>query len=169
MSIIDALLAEWDHESATTRSLLELVPEAESDWKPHEKSFSLGDLAMHLANIPTWGATILVRSEVDLASPEPKDAISDRKFESTATLLDIFDENVSIFRRALAGRPEEAMAVPWTLKQGGQEVFTMPRGEVLRSWVFNHTIHHRGQMSLYLRLHDVPLPQIYGPTADTGM
>lgn len=165
MPIRDALLPEFDHEMATTRRLLERVPEDKATWKPHPKSFSLGDLSIHITNLLTWLTTTLDRTELDLNPPGGPPFKSPR-FESSAQLLAVFDEGVKNARAALAGVSDEDLMVPWTLKNAGTEIFTMPRVVTLRSFVFNHLIHHRGQLSVYLRLNDVPLPSIYGPTAD---
>jgi uncharacterized damage-inducible protein DinB len=164
MAIKDALLPEYDHEMGTTRRLLERTPEAELAWKPHEKSMSLGQLAGHIANIPHWCHAILEQSSFDVA-----DAGEDTRPklpESVATLLAEFDKKVAEARAGLAGVSDAEMLAPWTFKQGGQEIFTMPRVAALRSFIMNHLIHHRGQFSVYLRLKNVPLPSIYGPTAD---
>jgi uncharacterized damage-inducible protein DinB len=166
MAIKDALLAELDHEAATTRKLLERVPEQEFGWKPHEKSMSLGQLAGHLSNLPTWGTTILSAEMFDLASLG-----EDRRPKSPPSrewLLKTFDENIAGTRQRVAAAGDSEMLARWTLKRGGQEMFSMPRIVALRSFVMNHMIHHRGQLSVYLRLQNVPLPPIYGPTADEG-
>ena len=162
----DALLPEYDHEMGTTRRLLERVPEADLAWKPHAKSFSLGQLAAHLANIPHWVDAVCDVSVFDLASlgedARPKQPTS------TAAILKAFDDNVKSARAKISSLPDPALLATWTLKQGTQEVMTMPRIAVWRSFIMNHVIHHRGQLSVYLRLRDVPLPAIYGPTADEG-
>lgn len=165
MAIKDALLPEFDHEMGTTRRLLERLPEADFSWKPHEKSMSLGQLSGHLANIPTWCATILEKIEFDLA------AMGDRRSQeppSRELLLQEFDAKVSAARTCLTQRSDAEMLAPWTLRNQGQEIFTLPRISAVRSFVMNHSIHHRGQLSVYLRLRNVPLPSIYGPTADEG-
>lgn len=164
MAIKDALLPEFDHEMGTTRRLLERVPEPDLHWRPHEKSFDLGSLAAHIANLPNWVVMTCEQSALDLdsfgeeARPQPPASVSD--------LLERFDASVARARRTIDAQTDGALLAPWTLKQGGHEVFTMPRAAVLRSFVMNHVIHHRGQLSVYLRLRNVPLPSIYGPTAD---
>ena len=164
MAIRDALLPEFDHEMGTTRRLLDRAPEQAFAWKPHERSMTLGGLSSHLANIPTWCGAILGAPVMDLATiPEearPKPATS------RTALLAVFDKNVAAAREKLAAATDAEMFASWTLKQGGQEIFTLPRVAALRSFVMNHSIHHRGQLSVYLRLNNVPLPSIYGPTAD---
>lgn len=168
MTIAESLLPEFDHEMATTRTLLERVPAADAAWKPHDKSMGLGQLAAHLASIPTWGEVALKQTEFDV-NPPGGSSDAPPAFESVASLLGLFDQNVKVARATLAAASNGEMMVPWTLKNGGRAVFTMPRVGVFRSFVMNHSIHHRGQLSVYLRLRDVPLPPIYGPTADTEM
>jgi uncharacterized damage-inducible protein DinB len=161
MAIIDALLLEFDHEWATTRRLLERVPPAQFAWKPHEKSMSLGQLAGHLSNIPNWCIATLSADSLDLSTyvrpPEP---------ESLEALLKAFDARLAAARNQLASVTDPELLAPWTLKNGAQEYFTMPKISVLRTFVMNHQIHHRGQLSVYLRLNNVAIPPIYGPTAD---
>ena len=164
MAIKDALLPEYDHELATTRRLLERVPDADLGWKPHPKSFSMGELAAHVANIPFWGLTTAQTTELDLASFGDEARI--KPAASTAAMLARFDTVVAEARAAIAGCGDSEMMSPWTLKNNGQEIFTLPKIAALRSFVMNHMIHHRGQLSVYLRLRDVPLPPIYGPSAD---
>jgi uncharacterized damage-inducible protein DinB len=165
MAIKDALLPEYDHELATTRRLLERVPEADFAWKPHEKSMTLGQLAGHVANIPFWCIATMDGSSYDLAARDDKEARLDAP-ASRETMLKEFDLKVSKARASLAAATDAEMLAPWTLKHGTHEIFTMPRIAAVRSFVMNHLIHHRGQLSVYLRLKDVPLPPIYGPTAD---
>ena len=164
MAIKDALLPEYDHEMGSTRRLLERVPEADLKWKPHAKSFSLGQLAGHLANIPTWIAPTCDYTMFDLATIG--DNARPKEPASLAELLATFDANVKKGRSKIDEQTDAALVATWTLKQGPHEVFTMPRIAVLRGFIMNHTIHHRGQLTVYLRLRDVPLPSMYGPTAD---
>lgn len=164
MAIVDALLPEYDHELATTRRLLERVPEAQFGWKPHEKSMTLGQLANHIANLAFWLSMTMDAPSYDVSAGD-KEARLDPP-ESRETLLKEFDEKVSKARASLARASDAEMMAPWALKSGGQEIFSMPRATAVRSFVFNHLIHHRGQLSVYLRLQNVPLPSIYGPTAD---
>jgi uncharacterized damage-inducible protein DinB len=166
MAIKDALLPEFDHEMGTTRRLLERVPEADLAWKPHAKSFSMGQLASHLANIPHWVEIALDQTQFDLA--QAGDDARPRQPESVSAMLKAFDENVKKARTKIDTQTDPALFATWTLKQGDHEIFTMPKAAVLRSFVMNHLIHHRGQLTVYLRLRDVPLPSIYGPTADEG-
>jgi uncharacterized damage-inducible protein DinB len=163
MAIKDALLAEYDHEMGTTRKLLERVPEAQLSWKPHDRSMSLGGLATHLGNIPNWAGTILNDRSFDLAGAPPN--LEAR--QSRAEILELFDASTRQARAAMDKSDAEYLA-PWALKRGGQEMFSMPRVAAFRSFVLNHIIHHRGQLSVYLRLNNVPVPAIYGPSADEG-
>ena len=166
MALKDALLPEYDHEMGTTRRLLERVPEADLGWKPHDKSFSLGMLASHIANIPRWIEWTCDVALLDLATVG-EDA-RDKDPKSIAELLKTFDANVKQGRQKIDAQTDGMMFGQWTLKQGDHEILTMPRVSVLRSFIMNHLIHHRGQLSVYLRLRNVPLPAIYGPTADEG-
>ena len=152
-------LAEFDLEMATTRKLLERVPSDKGTWKPHEKSFPLGHLAQLVAWMPGWIGRTLRDTSIDLAGG------SGYSFQPTEALLRDFDRNVDDARRALASVTGDALDVPWSLRMGDKVLFTSPRGPVVRSHL-NHLIHHRGQLTVYLRLLDVPLPSIYGPTAD---
>ena len=166
MPIAQALLPEFDHEMATTRSLLERVPEDRAGFRPHEKSTALGALAAHVANLVGLGPRIVSLTEVDM-NPPGGPGFTPPQFSTTAALLETFDANVAKAREAIAGAPDEELMVTWALKNGGHTIFAMPRVAVLRTMLMNHVIHHRGQLSVYLRLNDVPLPSIYGPTADT--
>lgn len=163
MAIKEALLAEYDHEMGTTRKLLERVPEAQLAWKPHDKSMSLGGLATHLGSIPQWGGTILKDGSFDLAGAPPTLEAK----TSRAAILELFDESTKQ-TRALMDRSDAEYLAPWALKRGGQEMFSMPRVAAFKSFVINHSIHHRGQLSVYLRLNNIPVPAIYGPSADEG-
>jgi uncharacterized damage-inducible protein DinB len=163
MAIKDALLPEFDHEMGTTRRLHERPPAAEFAWKPHDKSFSLGQLASHVSNIPHWCDLILKTTVFDVLSgddirPKPPETVND--------LLTHFEQTVTAARAGLVASGDAEMLTPWTFKRGEHVVFTMPRVAAIRSFVMNHLIHHRGQLSVYLRLKNVPLPSIYGPTAD---
>jgi uncharacterized damage-inducible protein DinB len=163
MAIKDGLLSEYDHEMATTRRLLERVPDDKLAWKPHAKSKSLGELASHVSNLPLWGLTILNDASFDLAEPLPGAS----EHHSRQDLVAAFDR-AAANTRATLNRTDPEFIAPWTLKRDGHEMFTLPRIAALRSFVLSHMIHHRGQLSVYLRLNDIPLPPIYGPTADEG-
>ena len=164
MAMRDALLPEFDHEMGTTRRLLERTPADKFDWKPHDKSMSLGQLAAHIANIPHWMDAILQHTVFDIATA-PEDT-RPRTPESVAWLLSDFDTKVKTARAGLTNTGDAEMFTPWTFKHDGHEVFTLPRVAAIRSFVMNHSIHHRGQFSVYLRMNNVPLPSMYGPTAD---
>ena len=168
MTIAESMLPEFDREMGVTRQLLERVPEGKASWKPHQKSFSLGDLSLHVATLPTWAISTLKQTEFDI-SPPGGSGFTPPTYQSPAATLKTFDENVKSVRAAIASTSDGEMMVSWTFKNAGQTVFSMPRVAVLRSFVMNHLIHHRGQLSVYLRLQDVPLPPIYGPTADSPM
>jgi uncharacterized damage-inducible protein DinB len=159
MSIAASMLPEFDQEMAATRRLLERVPAEKGKWKPHPKSFALGHLAQLLARMPGWFTLALDRTELDLAQAPAY------SFETTETLLAEFDRNLRQAREALAAARDADLQVPWSLKHGDRVLFTAPRATVVRQNL-NHLIHHRGQLTVYLRLVDVPLPPIYGPTAD---
>lgn len=163
MSLSKMLLPEFDQEMAKTRTVLERTPDDRFSWKPHEKSFSFMEMANHLARLPGWGAATLGTDSMDLDHFVPPPPAQTRE-----GVLASFDQNVSGFRRALEGAGDEALMKPWTLLQGGRELFTMPRLAVLRSLILNHIVHHRGQFTVYLRLNDLPVPALYGPSADEG-
>jgi uncharacterized damage-inducible protein DinB len=152
-------LDDFDREMATTRRLLERVPGDRGEWKPHEKSFALGHLAQLVSWMPEWIARSLDEPYIDLATA------GGYSFEPTGALLDAFDRNVEAARTALGSVSGAALEEPWSLKHGEHVLSTAPRGQVVREHL-RHLVHHRGQLTVYLRLLDVPLPQIYGPTAD---
>lgn len=161
MRMSEALLPEFDHESANTRKALERIPADKLNWRPHPKSFTLIALATHLANLPTWIGETLKKDGLDLAvMPRVSEA------KSREEALERFDRNVAEARAVLGATPDEEFFKPWSLLMNGQTIFTMPRIAVLRSFVFNHAVHHRGQFTVYLRLNDVPVPGLYGPSAD---
>jgi uncharacterized damage-inducible protein DinB len=163
MAIREALLADYDHEMGTTRRLLERLPDDRLEWKPHDKSMSLGGLATHLSRIPEWGATILNEPSFDLADAPPTAAAQ----VSRDAILAVFDA-ARAGTRAWMDKSDGEYTALWTLKRGGQQLFSVPRVAAFRSFVLHHIIHHRGQLSVYLRLNDVAVPAIYGPSADEG-
>ena len=164
MTIAETLLPEFDRETATTRRLLERVPEDRLTWKPHTKSMALGALSEHLGQLALWGRMTITASGVDLEQmARPAD---DQPLATRAALLAHFDTEVAACRAALVGRTDAELMAPWTLRRGAQAFFTMPKATCWRTFVMNHLVHHRGQLSVYLRLLDVPLPSIYGPSAD---
>lgn len=164
MAITDALLPEFDHEMTVTRKVLERVAEDQFAWKPHEKSMSLARLASHVAEIPQWGQTILNQPEFNMVDG----SYESRTVTTKAELLALFDDQVKTIRPMLAGKTDAELMSTWTFKHNGQEMFGMPRAAAWRSWVMNHLIHHRGQLSVYLRQTGSKVPGIYGPSADEG-
>jgi uncharacterized damage-inducible protein DinB len=167
MPIAEAFLPEFDHETAMTRALLQRVPEARADWKPHMDSMSLGALAQHIANLSyCWAPMTLRQTEFDINPPNGA-ANPAPQFESTVKLLNIYDEGVKKVRSLLLTTSDPEFMVPWTLKSEGRRLFSLPRAAAFRSLVLNHAVHHRGQLSVYLRLLDIPLPGMYGPTDET--
>jgi uncharacterized damage-inducible protein DinB len=162
MSIRDTFLPEFELEMATTRRLLARVPSEKGQWKPHAKSFALGHLAQLVAWMPSWVANTVRDTNLDLASH------SGYSFETTETLLGTFDKNVKEAREALAEAADADFAVTWALTRGDRVLWSAPRQTVVRTHI-SHLIHHRGQLTVYLRLLDVPVPPIYGPTADERM
>jgi len=154
MAIKDAFLPEFDHEMASTRRTLDRVPEDKFGWKPHEKSMTLGRLASHVAELPSFATTALAHESFDIAPPggAPRKPLN---ASTRQELLEVFDKNVA-----------EALHKTWSLLRAGKAIFTLPRAAVLRTFMLNHIIHHRAQLGVYLRLNDVPVPSIYGPSAD---
>ena len=161
MPLVDGLLPEFDHEMAVTRKVLERVPDGQFEWKPHQKSMSLGQLASHVATLASWGSMTLNAPEFDMRGDFQAPLLGTR-----ADLLASFDKETAAARAALAGKSDAELMAPWSLKREGKTIFTMPKAAVLRSFVMNHLVHHRGQLSVYLRLNDVAVPSIYGPSAD---
>jgi uncharacterized damage-inducible protein DinB len=164
MKISDALLPEFDHEMSTTRKLLERVPEDKWDWTPHQKSMTLGRLACHVAELTQFAGAVTTTDSMDFAKGDYK--IID--VHGRQQLLAAFDKAAAEARAAIAASNDEDMGKPWSLLFDGKPVMTMPKAGVLRTAMMNHLIHHRGQLSVYLRLTDTPVPSIYGPSADEG-
>jgi uncharacterized damage-inducible protein DinB len=165
MPISEALLPEFDQEMAGVRKTLERVPEDKFGWKPHEKSGAMGWLASHVANIPSWAVMAMEKDSIDVApAGEPPPRTLEAK--SRQELLETFDRNVATGRAAIAGASDARLAENWSLLKGGETLMTLPRVAVLRFWVLNHIIHHRAQLGVYLRLNDLPVPSLYGPSAD---
>lgn len=159
MSIGKSLLPEFDQEMTVTRRLLERVPGEHMEWRPHPKSFPLGHLTQLVCRMPGWITSMLRDGSLDLESG------AKYSFETPATLLAEFDRNVAGARATLEQATDATFATEWSLKMGERILFSSPRGVVVRQTI-NHFVHHRGQLTVYLRLKDVPLPSIYGPTAD---
>lgn len=167
MPISQALLPEFDHEMATTRKVLERVPEDRPEWRPHPKSMTIARLAGHVAELPFWAAQGIKHDSLDMM-PGGKRAWEPGMMKSRQQLLESFDKVVAEARAAIAGASDEHLLKPWTLLNNGRAILTLPRVAVLRSFVMNHLVHHRGQLTVYLRLNDVPVPSVYGPSADEG-
>ena len=162
MNLIEPMIAELQHEAATTRRLLERVPQGQLAWQPHAKSMTLGRLAAHIANLPGMIIGALTRDELDagdLKSQSPPD-------DDVQGILAAFDEKIARVHELLKTQSDERLLATWRYVNGEQVIFEMPRLAVIRFVGLNHIIHHRGQLSVYLRLLDVPLPSVYGPTAD---
>ena len=162
----DWLLAEFDQEMALTRQVLERVPDSAFSWSPHERSMQLGGLATHLALLPHWGSAILDHDEYDLTAAEGKTPAMQH---NSAEVLHTFDGYVTSLRKGLLNRTDAELHAPWTLRQGTRTLMSMPRFAALRTFLLSHTIHHRGQMTVYLRLQNVALPPLYGSSADESM
>ncbi|HKI05601.1 MAG TPA: DinB family protein [Thermoanaerobaculia bacterium] len=161
--IAELLLAELEREAAGTRRALERVPEGRDDWKPHEKSMPLGYLATLVATIPSWAAAIVTQDQLDLAA---QGAFQSPEVHTNRELLEVFDKSLAKAREALATATDEHLMTPWKLLVQGQVVMEVSRYVAIRDSAFNHLAHHRGQLTVYLRLNDVPVPSLYGPTAD---
>jgi len=165
MNLTGGILTELSAEAATTRRLLERVPAQHLTWKPHEKSMSMGRLATHIAEIPGWVSSILDADEFDVGASK----YTPHTASSVAELLTTLDKNVPMAEAAIRRQTPEKLSAMWRITRQGQVMLELPRMGVIRTLLLNHLIHHRGQLSVYLRLNNVPLPSIYGPTADTPM
>ncbi|MGE0639644.1 MAG: DinB family protein [Thermoanaerobaculia bacterium] len=162
MTISTGFLSDYDFEMAGTRRALERVPLERYDWMPHPKSFSLGRLSNHLVGLQLWARATMASHELDLLNP----GFERTDYRTTEALVAGFDAELARVRSAIAAASDEEMLTPWTLRRGDQLLFTLPRAAVLKGMVLHHTIHHRGQLTVYLRLLDVPVPGLYGPSAD---
>jgi uncharacterized damage-inducible protein DinB len=162
MNIIDGIIPEFNHEMEVTRRELDRVREEDFAFKPHEKSFSLQQLASHMVDIPGWTADTLNKDEMVMEPGQYKPFQASNKAE----LVKKFDENVAAAQNALQGKTNEQMMATWKMKIGGKEVMSLPKIAVLRGFIISHMIHDRAQLGVYLRLRNVPVPQCYGPTAD---
>jgi uncharacterized damage-inducible protein DinB len=162
MSLNQSFIAELRMEAANTRKMLERVPVEKNDWKPHQKSMKLGRLATHVAELPTWISTTMTTDELDLSNMDYKSVMAATNDELTAK----HDANIAKAIETLENATPDDFNKMWTLRNGEQVIFSMPKKVVLRSIAFNHMIHHRGQLSVFLRLLDIPVPGMYGPSAD---
>jgi len=165
MSLTTGLLPEFDNEMATTREVLSRCPESKYDWKPHPKSMSMGALCTHIANMAGWTVFTINTESFDVAPPGAP-PYKEEPAKSTQELLAKLDKSVADARAAIAGASDQTLLQQWSLLAAGKPIFTMPRIAVLRSMIMNHIIHHRAQLSVYLRLNDIPVPAMYGPSAD---
>jgi uncharacterized damage-inducible protein DinB len=163
-NIASALIAEMEHEATVTRTCLERIPAEKFDWKPHEKSMAFGRLATHIAEMFSWTAATLQQPELDFSKFDYKPL----EPATTAELVEYLDKNVAEAVDVLRNTTDEVFIDTWTMRNGETIYFTMPKITVMRSFVMNHIIHHRGQLSVYLRLNDIAVPSIYGPSADEG-
>lgn len=163
-TIATALITEMEHEARVTRTCLERVPAEKFDWKPHDKSMAFGRLASHVAEMFAWTPSTMEHAELDFSKMDYK------PFEpkTTEELLEFFDKNVSEAVESLKSSADDRFMENWTMRNGETVYFTMPKVAVMRSFIMNHIIHHRGQLSVYLRLNDIAVPAIYGPSADEG-
>ena len=168
MKISDTLLPEFDQEMANTRKTLARLPDEKFTWKPHEKSMAMGQLGTHIANLLTWAVLTIKDDSFDMAPPNAP-APRAPETHSTGELLETFESNLVAAREAIASASNEDLMKTWTLLTGGQAIFSLPKIAVLRSFVMNHIIHHRAQLTVYLRLTDVPVPSLYGPSADESL
>ena len=166
MRMSEMLLPEFDHEMTNTRKTLERIPDDKLDWTPHAKSWSMGGLATHIANIPSWTASTIQEDSLDMNPTDGAALPHAPQGLSRDEILESFDKNVAAAREAIAEAKDEQLVKPWSLLSGGKTMFTLPRIAVLRSFVMNHSIHHRAQLGVYLRLNDVAVPATYGPSAD---
>jgi uncharacterized damage-inducible protein DinB len=162
MKLSDVMVQEFLHESQTTKRLLERLPEDKISWKPHEKSMPMSRLATHITEIPQWAEVIVNQDGLDMASVDFKPVM----FESRQEILESLQKNLDRFAEVLEGKDDEHLMASWKLKEGDKVLIDLPRAAAIRGFVISHVIHHRGQLSVYLRENDVPVPSIYGPSAD---
>lgn len=165
MGLGEALHAEMEQEAATTRKVLERIPAEKFDWKPHEKSMGMGQLASHIAEMFSWTKPTLEQPELDFSKFDYKPFVP----ASSEELVEFFDKSVAEALNILKNTSDETFFEPWTMRNGEQIYFTMPKAVTMRSFVMNHIVHHRGALSVYLRLNDIPVPAMYGPSADEGV
>jgi len=159
------LMTQLDQELATTHTVLERVTAEDFDWRPHPRSWTMGELASHIANLLTWAVLSLEADRYDMA-PEGTPPLRNPPAPGPDAMRALFETNAGRARQALAAATEAQLQGGWTLMAGGRTLFTMPRTDVLRRFVLHHLIHHRGQLTVYLRLRDRPVPAVYGPSAD---
>ncbi len=165
MTIPEKLLPEFDQEMAGVRKTLERVPEDKLSWKPHDKSMSMQQVASHIANLPNWAVLTLQQDQFDMNPPDGEPATTPQA-NSRQELLEFFDKSSAAARKAIAAAVDEDFRKDWSLLSGGHTLFTMPKIAVYRLFVMNHIIHHRAQLGVYLRMNNVAVPALYGPSAD---
>ncbi len=165
MSYADTILPEFDQEMASTRKVLESIPDDKFDWKAHPKSNTIGWNANHVADIPNWLVMVLSSQSLDIA-PVNGPPYSSPKLTHTKDILEVFDRNVAAAREAIKSATDKSIGETWTLEAGGTPIFSLPRGAVIRNMVLNHIMHHRAHICVYLRLNDLPVPGLYGPSGD---
>ena len=164
MDLKESLLSEFDHEMAATRQLLLRVPEEAFAWRPHERSYSMGGLATHLAVLPRWGTSILEHDHYELSENGKRPSHATR-----AEVIAAFDANLADVRRRLIDQSDGQLAAPWSIRRKGRVLMSLPKAAAFRRFLLQHLVHHRGQLTVYLRMHNVPLPPLYGPSADEPM
>lgn len=167
MSLSDIVFADFEQEMAQTRKTLERVPDEKWDWKIHEKSNTIGWVATHLGRIPAWTMSTFDQDSLDLSPPDGP-SFDPPTPTNCAENLEIFDENVAQALATLKSVDDETLQKPWSLLNAGETLFTLPKMAVIRTWVINHTVHHRGILTVYFRVNGVPVPALYGPSADEG-
>lgn len=165
MTIAEGFLLEFKPEMDNTRKMLERVPDEGLDYRPHPKSMTMGRLAGHIAEMPAWGVNTIELDELDLNPPGGSD-FEPCTAESRDQVLEVFDRGVAAATEAIKKTSDDAMRKEWTLKMAGKPIFTMPRIAVLKVMIVSHIVHHRAQLSVYLRINDIPIPGMYGPSAD---
>lgn len=165
-TVSSSILPVFDQVMAGTRQHLEAIPDDRLDWRPHEKSYTLGQLGSHLANIPGWTMPTLAQDELDVAPENPEESAPQPEYDSATQMVAAFDEAAGQARAMIESMPDDAFMESWTLRAGGEEKFTLPKIAVLQTFILEHMIHHRGQLTVYLRMLDVPVKQTFGPTAD---
>jgi len=169
MQLVEQLVLEFKQEAGHTRKVLERISEDKWNWRPHSKSWTMGELATHIANVPSWAPMTIANDSMNI-DPSNVSAQKTVAAQTLQEILDRFDKNCMEAESALAQSSEEHLFTPWTMQSGEKVLFKMPRLSVLRNFILNHLIHHRAQMCVYLRLNGLPVPAIYGPTADeSGM
>lgn len=166
MTISARMLPAFDHIIQGTRQHLSVIPDDRLDFRPHEKSWTIGELGSHLANLPMWTMATLGQDSFDVAPADAEEPTPQPEYGSSAEMVAALEENAGAARAAIEAASDEDLMQEWSLLVGGEPRFSMPRVAVLRSFIMDHMIHHRGQLTVYLRLLDVPVPQTFGPTAD---